>query len=92
MSLTVFLALCILGLDFMIYVFFKLTLSDRRSVIARRVAAHRAAVRAESAGLFIVPAKQSTIRQEPDHSPSLSGSNTNASHLFPPDSYRTRIA
>lgn len=92
MSLTVFLALCILGLDFMIYVSFKLTLSDRRSVIARRVAAHRAAVQAESAGLFVIPAKQTTIRQEPDRSLSLSGSRTNASRLFPRDSYRTRIA
>jgi len=41
MSLTIFLALCILGLDFMIYVLFKLFYGDRRSLIARRVAEQR---------------------------------------------------
>ena len=48
MSLNVFLALCILGIDFMIYVLFKLLYGDRRSVIARRVAEQRKAARAGS--------------------------------------------
>lgn len=69
MSLTIFLALSILGLDFMIYFLFKLLYGDRRSLIARRVAAEREAARAEAGGLFIVPAKKTApSRQEPDRS------------------------
>jgi len=59
MSLTIFLALCILGLDFMIYVLFKLFYGDRRSLIARRVAQQRKAAQAEAAGLIFVPAPKS---------------------------------
>jgi hypothetical protein len=59
MSLTIFLALCILGLDFMIYVLFKLFYGDRRSLIARRVAEQRKAAQAEAAGLIFVPAGKS---------------------------------
>lgn len=93
MSLTVFLALCILGLDFMIFVLFKLTYGDRRSVVARRVAAQRAAARAESAGLFIVPANNTApALQEPDHSPNSRLSSTDQRKLFPPNSYHSRIA
>ena len=67
MSLTIFLALCILGMDFMIYALFKLLYADRRSLVARRVAAQR-----EAAGLIFVPAPKSTPPStEP---PELSGS------------------
>lgn len=59
MSLTIFLALCILSLDFMIYVLFKLFYGDRRSLIARRVAQQRKAAQAEAAGLVFVPAAES---------------------------------
>jgi len=41
MSLTVFLALCILGLDFMIYELFQWTYGDKRSALARQLAAHK---------------------------------------------------
>jgi len=58
MSLTIFLALCILGLDFMIYVLFKLLYGDRSSIIARRVAAQRNAAQAEAAGLIFVAASK----------------------------------
>jgi hypothetical protein len=58
MSLTIFLALCILSLDFMIYVLFKLLYGDRRSAITRRVAAQRKAAQAEAAGLIFVPARK----------------------------------
>lgn len=37
MSLTVFLALCVLGADFMIYCFFKLLYSERRRTRPRRL-------------------------------------------------------
>lgn len=59
-------------MDFMIYVFFKLLYADRRSVIARRVAAQREAARAEASGLTFVPAQKSApSRTEP---PKSSGS------------------
>ncbi len=93
MSLTIFLALCVLGLDFMFYFLFKLTFSDRRSLIARRVAAQRVAARAESAGLFFVPANKPTpARQDPGHSPTLRVSSTDTTKLFPPNPCHTRIA
>lgn len=69
MSFTIFLAFCILGLDFMIYVLFQWLYGDRRSVIARRVAQQRKAAQAEAAGLILFPARKSPpVYQEPDES------------------------
>jgi hypothetical protein len=45
MSTTVFLAVCVLGLDFMIYVLFQWTYGDKRSAIARQVAVQRNALK-----------------------------------------------
>jgi hypothetical protein len=93
MSLTVFLALCILGLDFMIYALFKLTYGDRRSVIARRVAETRNAARAEASGLFLVPTKKTApAHKESDQSGSRRVSNTESRKLFARGPYHTRIA
>ena len=93
MSLTVFLALCVLGLDFMIYVLFKLLYGDRRSVIARRVAAQREAARAEASGLFLVPARKTApAHREPDRSAGARVSKTGSRKLFALDPYTTRIA
>jgi hypothetical protein len=93
MSLTLFLALCILGLDFMIYVLFKLLYGDRRSVIARRVAAQREAARAEASGLFLVPAKKTAPSHlEPDRSTGARVSSTSPGKLLARHSYTTRIA
>ena len=39
MSLTLFIALCILGLDLLVYVFFQRIYGDKRSAVARQVAA-----------------------------------------------------
>jgi hypothetical protein len=92
MSLTVFLALCILGLDFMIYVLFKLLYGDRRSLIVRRVAAQREAARAEAAGLTLVRArKASSIREMPDQSADQRFT-TEPPKVFARKSYHTRIA
>jgi hypothetical protein len=93
MSLIIFLALCILGLDFMIYVLFKLFFGDKRSVIARRVAAQRNAARAEAAGLIYVPAhKNASDQREPDL-PSVSRTSTpEPPKRFAHNSYHTRIA
>ncbi len=41
MSLYVFLSLCILGIDFLIYVFFQWTYGDKRRATARKLAALR---------------------------------------------------
>ncbi|HEV3420829.1 MAG TPA: hypothetical protein VG075_11030 [Candidatus Acidoferrum sp.] len=93
MSLTVFLALCVLGLDFMIYVLFKLLYGDRRSVIARRVAEQRKIAQAEAAGLFLVPAKKTVpVRQESDRSAGQRVSRTEPRKLFARNTYTTRIA
>ena len=93
MGLTVFFALCILGLDFMIYVLFKLLYGDRRSVIARRVAAQREAARAEAAGLIFVPArKNAQAQQEPNHSAGSRVSSIDSRKPVPRSSYHTRIA
>jgi hypothetical protein len=39
MSLTVFIVLCILGLDLLVYVLFQRIYGDKRSAVARQVAA-----------------------------------------------------
>ncbi len=57
MALTVFFALCILGIDFMIYVLFQWTWGDKRRFIARQVAAHRRQFDAQSGRLFLVPSQ-----------------------------------
>jgi hypothetical protein len=93
MGLTVFFALCILGLDFMIYVLFKLTYGDKRSVVARRVAAQREAARAEAAGLIFIPArKNAQAQQEPNHSAGSPVSSIDSRKFLPRTSYDTRIA
>jgi len=55
MSLTIFLALCILGLDFMFYVLFQWAYGDKRRAIARQVAAHRKAFDAQPRRPFLLP-------------------------------------
>jgi hypothetical protein len=55
MSATLFLALCILGIDFMIYALFQWSYGDKRKAIERQVAAHRNAA-GESRRPFLVAA------------------------------------
>jgi hypothetical protein len=93
MPFSIFVAISILGLDFMIYVLFKLLYGDRRSAIARRVAEQRKAAKAEAAGLFLVPAKKTDLpRQEPDRSSGSRVSSTEPRKLLTRNSYTTRIA
>jgi hypothetical protein len=93
MSLTIFLALCILSLDFMIYFLFKLFYGDHRSVIARRVAAQREAARAEAAGLIFVSAKKiATLRMEPNQSARVATSKARSRKSFTGNSDTKRIA
>ena len=85
MSLTIFLTLCILGLDFLIFVLFKWTYGDKQRAIARRVAEERKAMQSEKAGLIVVRGGKSdaAVRQT---------RNLKREDLFARDSYRTRIA
>jgi hypothetical protein len=93
MGLTVFFAFCILGLDFMIYVLFKLLYGDRRSVIARRVAAQREAARAEAAGLIFFPARKNVpAQQQPENSPGSPAPGAASRKLLSRNSFTTRIA
>ena len=55
MALTLFLALCILGVDFLIYVLFQWTWGDKRRAIARQVAAHRKAIEGQPRRPFLIP-------------------------------------
>ncbi len=48
MSLAIFLAICIVGVDFLIYVLFQWTFGDKRRAIARKLAAHREATQTQT--------------------------------------------
>lgn len=48
MSVTVFLGLCILGLDFMLYALFQWTYGDKRAALARQLAAHKKALKEQT--------------------------------------------
>ena len=85
MALTVFIALCILGVDFLIYVLFQWTWSDKRRAIARQVAAHRKALNERPRRPFLVPSREAT-------SAGRRVENTESRKLLPRNSYTTRIA
>jgi hypothetical protein len=54
MSVTVFLAFCILGLDFLIYVLFQWIYGEKRRAFARQVAARKRARKEQSDSLLPV--------------------------------------
>ena len=85
MGLTVFFALCILGIDFMLYVLFQWTWGDKRRAIARQVAAHRKAFDAQARRPFLVSPQETAPASQP-------GSGTTAEEFFPRNSPNTRIA
>jgi hypothetical protein len=85
MGLTLFFALCILGVDFMIYALFQWTWGDKRRAIARQVAAHRKAFDKQPRRPFVVPS-QETLPGQPR------SSSTKSADLFPRTSPKTRIA
>lgn len=53
MSLAIFLTLCILGIDFLIYVLFQWTFGDKRRALQRKIDMQRRAMK-ETAGLVLV--------------------------------------
>jgi hypothetical protein len=65
MPLSIFVALSILGLDFMIYVLFKLLYGDRRSAIAREVAAQRKSLGEATPRPFLVSARAGAPATQP---------------------------
>jgi hypothetical protein len=54
MSLTIFLALCILGVDFLIYVLFQWTFGDKRRAMAKKLERHRNAMQEQAPRPFVV--------------------------------------
>src|SRR5260370_33291823 len=69
MSLNVFLAFCILGIEFMIYAFFQWTYGDRRSALARRRAAHKNGLRERSQRACLAPLQKTPCGPQDLRSP-----------------------
>lgn len=93
MSLNVFLMLCILGIDFMIYAFFQWVYGDKRSAIARQVAVCRKALNEESSRPFVVNSENTANLAMQSEQPAIerftrNGSTKSRLHA----SYRKRIA
>jgi hypothetical protein len=65
MPFSIFVALSILGLDFMIYVLFKLLYGDRRSAIARQVAEQRKALGEPTPRPFLISSREGAPAAQP---------------------------
>jgi hypothetical protein len=63
MSLTVFLAMCVLGVDFLIYFFFKLLYSEKHRIRPRRLPPEYYKENAEALSLYRVPARKHSLQQ-----------------------------
>jgi hypothetical protein len=85
MGLTVFFALAILGIDFLIYALFEWTWGDKRRAIARQVAAHRKAYDTQPRRPFLVPSQKTPPAAHPN-------AGAKAEEFFPRNSPTTRIA
>jgi hypothetical protein len=62
MSLNVFVTLCIVGIDFLVYFLFQWTYGDKRRAMARKLAAIRRASGPQSSGPLAVSAQSSGHR------------------------------
>jgi uncharacterized membrane protein YccC len=58
MSLNLFMVVCVLGVDFLIYVFFQWTYGDKRRAMQKKVAQQRKAIEAERSRPFVVRSKR----------------------------------
>jgi hypothetical protein len=58
MSLTVFLALCVLGVDFLIYVLFQWTYGDKRRAMGQKLAAQRNAMKDDARRPYVVSSRR----------------------------------
>jgi hypothetical protein len=61
MSTTIFITFCILGLDFMIYAFFRWTFGDKRDKLARELAARRNALQQPSPRPFLLATRKAAL-------------------------------
>ena len=61
MSTTIFIAFCILGLDFMIYAFFRWTYGDKRDKLARQLAARKKALEEPSPRPFLLASQRAAL-------------------------------
>jgi hypothetical protein len=61
MSTTIFIAFCILGLDFMIYAFFRWTYGDKRNKLARQLAARKNALQEPSPRPFLIASRKAAL-------------------------------
>jgi hypothetical protein len=61
MSTTIFIAFCILGLDFMIYAFFRWTFGEKRDKLARELAARKNALQEPSPRPFLIASRKAAL-------------------------------
>ena len=61
MSITIFITFCILGLDFMIYAFFRWTYGDKRDKLAREWAARKNALQEPSPRPFLLATRKAAL-------------------------------
>jgi hypothetical protein len=64
MSITVFLAFCILGCDFMLYVLFQWLYGDKRRVLARKLAALKSDIKVQKPQPRLISSVQGAIGTE----------------------------
>jgi hypothetical protein len=93
MSVTLFLAICILGIDFMVYALFEWSYGDKRKAIARQVAAHRNVAGEKPRGPFLVASRAGDPGKQESHG--IRDEQTSKSEpreLVLRDSYKQRLA
>jgi hypothetical protein len=61
MSATLFLAICILGCDFLLYILFQWTYGERRRGLARRSSAPKSAVNQPDARPFLIASRRTAV-------------------------------
>jgi hypothetical protein len=93
MSLNIFLTICILGIDFMIYVLFQWACGDKRTAVARQVALSRKALNEESARPYLVASHHAPNEvTQAQWSTSAAAARDSSSDLRQHGSYRQRTA
>lgn len=58
MSLNIFMMVCVIGVDFLIYVLFQWTYGDKRRALQKKLAEQRKAMEAERSRPFVVRSKR----------------------------------
>jgi hypothetical protein len=92
MSLNIFLIICILGIDFMIYVLFQWIFGDKRKTIARQVALTRQTLSEQSPRPYSLHHNTPNEAKESNQSDMAGAVRNSASGIRQHASYRERIA